>query len=526
MPTELLPPAPPAAPSPAPNALTPFPPTPAPAAAPTELLPPTAEPEEGAAPPRSGIVAGIGALFRRHPRAWLAGGIAAAFALLGTGSLLGGAAYGAATAAEPTVVSDALTVDPRTAPGELLDPAALPTCSITPLTAGAGLGTLRGTVIDATTGATIWSREGATGSRPNHLVRLATGIAALSVLGGDARISTTVNDGSLPGSIVLTARGDATLSAMPPGTDSVYSGAPKLADLAQQTIAAYNAAHPGVPIETLVLDTSYWSADPRPQGWPSNTLDSGQASLITPLQVDGDRGDPTRLSSPRGDDPIGDAASDFVAALRAADPGGVVGADVAITSGSALGSAPVLGTVQSRPVSTLVDQMLDLGDNTLAEMLGRLVAIQSGFDGSSASVGKALVSALAVAGVPTTGMTLVDASGLSSDDVMPTDAIAGLLAVIRTGEAPRDQVRDALGVAGQSGSLADRGAGTVLSGNLHGAASSLNNGSSIAGYLTAADGTELVVAFAAHDAVDDSTAGSLDALVAGVATCGSNLAQV
>ena len=112
---------------------------------------------------------------------------------------------------------------------------------------------------------------------------------------------------------------------MPAGTESVYAGAPKLSSLAASVISKYNAAHPGVPITSIILDASYWNpSDKWDASWKRSEQTIGYHSEVTALQVDGDRSDPTKQTSPRTKDPITRAGKLFLAALQAADTGGVV----------------------------------------------------------------------------------------------------------------------------------------------------------------------------------------------------------
>ncbi len=217
---------------------------------------------------------------------------------------------------------------------------------------------------------------------------------------------------------MLVGRGDPTLSQ---GGASVYSGAPQLSDLAAQTVANYDARHPvDVPITNVVLDASYWNpADKWDPSWKRSEQTIGYHSEVTALMVDGDRANPAKATSPRSTDPIGRAGAAFVGALAAADTGDVVGS-LTTTSGSALAGAALLGEVKSQPVSTLIAQMLPQSDNTLAEMLARIVSKESGFNGSAASLQQAIPSALSSGyGVDISTMVIRDGSGLSRSQRSP-----------------------------------------------------------------------------------------------------------
>src|SRR5690606_37603977 len=250
---------------------------------------------------------GLLAAIRRHPTAWIASASTVVFLLLGTGAVFTGVAVASNTAPTPTATPT--PEPPRPVPDVEQIASRLRTCSVAPLAADSRLMSFAGQVVRADTGEVLFDRGGTTPARTASVLKLLTAAAALEVLGADFRISTRVVDGSTPGSIVLVGRGDATLSALPPGAQSVYRDAPKLDDLAQQVISR---SSPEEPITTIVLDASYWSlADKWDPRWARSEQTIGYRSEVTALQVDGDRADPTRLPSPRSTDPITRAGQAF-----------------------------------------------------------------------------------------------------------------------------------------------------------------------------------------------------------------------
>jgi D-alanyl-D-alanine carboxypeptidase/D-alanyl-D-alanine-endopeptidase (penicillin-binding protein 4) len=356
-----------------------------------------------------------------------------------------------------------------------------------------------------------------------------TASAAVLELGADYQLSTTVVTGSQPGSIVLVGHGDATLSAMPPGTESIYTGAPKLSTLAASTLAKFSQAKPGEQITSLVLDASYWStSDKWDPTWKRSEQTIGYHSEVTALQVDGDRADPTRLTSPRSTDPIGRAGKAFLQALRDADGSNIVADDVKITTGTAAGGTK-LAEVKSQPVRVLIKQMLLNSDNTLAEMLARVVSKSEGLGGSAASLQQAIPSALFPDDPETASQVKIkDGSGLSDKNGVPAPVMARFLIRVESGTDNLDLVRDALPVAGKSGTLASRftGDNAVLRGNLTAKTGWIDTAYTLAGFLTAKDGTKLTFAFfAVGDGIKDSAKEALDTLATGVYKCGSNLAN-
>ena len=113
------------------------------------------------------------------------------------------------------------------------------------------------------------------------------------------------------------------------------------------------------------------------------------------------------------------------------------------------GSAPEItddntsGVVYSAPVRELVDYMLTMSDNSLAEVLGHLVAAERGlvpdFDGSARGVYESLVEQ----GFSTTGVTISDTAGLSVDNRVTGLLLTGGAHPRRLLQRLRDRIRPA-----------------------------------------------------------------------------------
>lgn len=469
---------------------------------------------------------GIMALVRKHPTRWLIGALAVAFLLLGTGAVFAGVAYGST---RPSADPSASEVAQRPQPGTMPTPAALRTCSITALAQDPRLMSVFGSVRVAETDELLLDINGQTPARTGSVLKVLTAAAAVFQLGADYQISTTVVSGTTPGTIVLVGHGDATLSATPPGVESVYAGAPKLSTLAAAVIAAYDSQFPGQEITNLVLDASYWNAaDKWDPTWKRSEQTIGYHSEVTALQVDGDRADPTKSTSPRSTDPIGRAGAAFLQALRDADTGDIVADDVGITTGIA-SSGNVLGEVKSQPLRILLPQMLLNSDNTLAEMLARIVSKESGLGGSAASLQQAIPSLLWPED-PTTARTVTvkDGSGLSDANAVPADVMSEFMRRVASGGENLDIVRDALPVAGKSGSLASRFAAPneIARGHVVAKTGWIDTAYTLSGFVDAADGTRLTFAFyAVGDGIQDDAKVALDTLTTAVYGCGNNLAS-
>jgi D-alanyl-D-alanine carboxypeptidase/D-alanyl-D-alanine-endopeptidase (penicillin-binding protein 4) len=428
----------------------------------------------------------------------------------------------------PAATPEEEQVPPRPQPSAASTPAQLRTCSVADLASDPRLMKLGASVLVAETGEQLYGKRATGVMRTGSVLKVLTASAAIETLGADYQITTKVVSGSVAGSIVLVGHGDPTLSAMPPGTESVYTGAPKLSTLAAEVIAKYSSDHPGEPITQIVLDASYWSpTDKWDSTWQRSEQTIGYHSEVTALQVDGDRADPTKQTSPRTTDPIKRAGTLFLAALRDADTGGVVDDNVSLTNGVAAGGS-TLGEVKSQPLRVLIKQMLLNSDNTLAEMIARIVSKESGLGGSAASLQQAIPSAI-WSGDPTTASTVKirDGSGLSDKNGVPPQIMADFMRRVAAGTDNLDIVRDALPVAGKSGTLASRftGDNAVARGHVTAKTGWIITAYTMSGFIDAKDGTRLTFAFyAIGDNIQPDAKEALDTLVTGVYKCGDNLA--
>ncbi len=448
------------------------------------------------------------------------------FALLGTGAIFAGVAFGSTGstgAAAQVSAPKATTPAPRPTPTPVDTATSLRTCSIAAQAAAAGLGTFGGTVINTATGEVLFDRNGSTGVAPASVMKLLTSTTALTDLGADYRFKTTVYAGTTPGSIILVGGGDPTLSAVGSG-GSVYRGAPTLADLAGQVKTAWQALNPSKPITSVILDASMWStADSWDPSVPMTERTQGYQPYITALMVDGDRANPGSQNSPRSTDPVARAGAAFVSAL------GLPGS-TPVTTGTAISGSKQLGQVQSQPLSSLIAYMLPISDNTLAEMMARVSSKTSGRDGSAASLTATYASALAGYGIDSTGLAVRDGSGESNIDAVPPRLVAKLMVQVlaNAGGKNLDTIYNALPVSGKTGTLAGRftGANAVARGAVNAKTGSIATAYALSGIVHSADGTALSFAFFAEGRLSASSSmAALDTITTGVFTCGNNLSN-
>ena len=473
--------------------------------------------------PRSGIRA----VFTRYRRAWLIAAGALVFVLLGSGAVFAGTQTGAAEPAAAFVAPSPAamprptpTIDPvRPVPAEATAASRLRTCSVAALAADARLADFQAQVVNANTGEVLFDRGGTTSSRTASVMKVLTSAAALNVLGSDYRATTRVVKGAEPGQVVLVGGGDLTLSRLPTGQEPFYTGAAHLDDLATQTRVAWAADPTNPPITSLVLDASYFSGPDWDEGWARTELGLGAMPEITALMVDGDRDDPTRSTSARSEDPIARAGQAFADAL---------GGGLSISQATAPAGTVQLGAVQSAPVSTLIQQSLIVSDNTIAEMLARLVAIENNAGNSFSALQQGIVGGLAAYGIDTTGMIIKDGSGLSPHNAVAPAYLTALFLKVNAREGNLGVLFDGLPIAGgPRGSLSysDRfsGENSAADGAVFAKTGWIDTGYTLAGVIRAADGTPLTFAIYAIGNVSSNAKIAIDTLTTGFFHCGDNL---
>ncbi|MEI5583426.1 D-alanyl-D-alanine carboxypeptidase [Agromyces sp. CCNWLW213] len=477
-----------------------------------------------ASPPSAGPPGGIRALIARH-RALAAAAAFVAVTLVGGGAVALGAALGDPAAVPAATPSPAARPTPTATPTPVAAPTSEPparvrTCSVAGLAADPRLANLQAQVMNAATGEVLYDRGGLTPSRTASVMKVVTAAAALAVFSPDDRFATRVVRGAEPGSVVLVGGGDVTLSRTPSGDETVYPGAAHLDELARQVREAWTADPSNPPLTKLVLDSSLFGGETWHASWDPAERELGFMPHMTALMVDGDRADPDADVSARGTDPVGRAGEAFAAEL-----GGVA----VIERGVAPSGAAELGRVWSPTVAQLIDKSLIVSDNTVAEMLARLVAIELGTGGDFAAIDPAVRQALAGYGIARGGIRVIDGSGLSPDNAVPPAYLTRLFAKVDAREGELGVILDGLPVSGQRGSLsyADRFAGenAVAHGAVLAKTGWITTGYTLSGIIRAQDGTTLTFAIYALGDVTAAAKQAIDTLATGFYRCGDELAD-
>jgi D-alanyl-D-alanine carboxypeptidase len=381
----------------------------------------------------------------------------------------------------------------------------------------AALGTFNGIVIDPATGNKLWDQRATTPITPASTAKILTSAAALLKMDRGTQFATRVVAGNEPGSVVLVGGGDPTVSSLPAGKNSVYPGAAHLDDLVAQVKAS------GTKVTTVYFDTSRYAGDGLAQGWLPGDVQGGYITPIVPMMMDGDRRNPTEVDTPRTNTPARNIAAELAKRLGASlapKPEAVATPD-----------ARVLGEIRSAPLAELIDNYLQISDNVLAETVARELAKSVGEEPSFAGVTRTTLKVLQDNGFDTTGVKLIDGSGLSTVDVVTPTLLGSILAVAAAPDGGKNpltaKLRPLLGglpVAGGSGTLEGRfgpsAPGAGGRGWVRAKTGTLSGVNSLAGVVLDADGRVLVFSMMTSGTDAAGARPALDAVAATLRGCG------
>lgn len=369
-------------------------------------------------------------------------------------------------------------------------------------------------ITDALTGEVLASSTAATPRVPASIQKLFTAAAALSTLDPDTVLTTTATQ-SAPGRLTLVGAGDMMLAAGA-GDPAAVNGRAGLDDLAAQ-VAETLSLTGGTTVQLAVDDTLFTGSATGP--WADDIPGLGFAAPVAAVAVDTGRLGEGEYA-PRTDDPAMAAARTFAAALG--EHGITVEGEP--TRGASGADDVVLGSVDSAPLGQVVEYFLHSSDNTITEVVARLVAIEAGLPASFGGATQAVVQQLDQLGVDTDGLVLADASGLGDGSRASATTLSELLTVMTSRSHPELRtVMTGMPVAALDGTLHDRFVQTDAAGLVRAKTGSLPGVTSLAGNLLTDDGRELLFVVMADQAPGPGQWGAraaIDSFVAGLTDCG------
>jgi len=321
----------------------------------------------------------------------------------------------------------------------------------------------------AVDGVDIGSQAAALAVIPASNIKIVVAAVALDLLGAEHRYTTAVvasvapENGVINGDLVLVGGGDPLLtSAWYPASNlerrPVFNET-SLDLLADQVVASGVIEVRG----SLLGDGTRYDDEYFAPGWGAGVagLDAGpyDALLVNDARVLGEE--------QRAADPSAGAAREFARLLR--ERGVVIGGEIG--SGTAPAGSVKVTSVDSAPLTGVVEELLTNSDNNTAELIVKELGLEGAGRGTREAGLSVMAERLASWGVDLTGVVLADGSGLSLDN----RATCTLLLEVLQRSGSDDTIGKGLAVAAESGTLIDEFVESAASGRLLGKTGTLNN---------------------------------------------------
>jgi len=308
---------------------------------------------------------------------------------------------------------------------------------------------------------------------PASNMKLITASAALEVLGPDYVFTTKivgVSEGNqIVGDLWLVGGGDPVLSTVGyPATESYPTLHPtNIGALIDALVAAGITEITG----SIVGDESRYDTErfTPSLGLGVRTTEVGPLGAL--LLNDG-----VVLASPiKPDQPALSAAQEF---LRLLNERGIVVRGVAKV-GTASVDLPVVASINSAPLSAIVEEMLTNSDNNTAELILKEIGLQKLSAGTRLAGAQVVQTTLQEMGFAIDGLVIVDGSGLDRGN----RATCALFTSLLERDGGFGVLGNGLAIAGQTGTLRDLLADTTASDRLHAKTGTLTGAKALTGYV-------------------------------------------
>ena len=338
-------------------------------------------------------------------------------------------------------------------------------------------------ILNPLTEDTVYSANHIVSMIPASNTKLFTTAAALSIMGGDFTLTTSlftsdknINDGTIDGDLYLKGYGNSVFTK-----EDLESMVDELKTKGVKKVTG-----------RIIGDDTYFDNIYTRDDWITNEVSNVRLPAISALVVDRNR----KITRGRRrsyiiniDDPPLYAASLLHSKL--------IESGIEVLSGAEKGVTPETAYLISEKGITLrelIKRINKESDNFLAECLFKTIgAVASGKQGNSFYSTQAILSFISDNGIYSDGTSVVDGSGISRYDQVTVCAIAGVLEKMYFDIANFDDFYNSLSIAGVDGTLEERMRGTPAENNFHGKTGTLNGVSSIAGYLSCGNGDDLIV---------------------------------
>lgn len=356
-------------------------------------------------------------------------------------------------------------------------------------------------VVNPERGDTVYEHNPALLMVPASNMKIITASVALTQLGPDFRYSTTfathgtLANGVLNGDLVVTGRGDPTLS------DHMRGNARAAMDTLADSIVA-RGIH-------SITGTIYSGADNFPgpavgEGWDWEDLNTPDGAGVDELLFN-EGMSRVVMHLPNGDSTVKIAPAtvptrDYLRQLQLALERRGVSVGLGVSDSIVARDGVALDTifvVHSVTLAQMLPYFLKPSQNQMGEALMRTIGLERTGVGTADSGIAVARRQLTAWGIPRDGYQLHDGSGMARADLISPETIVRILDRMRTG--PNFGIfYDALPIAGVDGTIAHRMIGTPAAGNVHAKTGSLHWVRSLSGYVTDADGERLLFSILAN----------------------------
>lgn len=358
---------------------------------------------------------------------------------------------------------------------------------------------LHAIVVDAITGAEVYSRGAEDSIVPASTLKILTSMAALDQLGPDHTFTTSAAWDPEAQELELVGGGDSLLG-IGASNPKEAKGRAGLQDLADDVVKSMQENELGgsgtIPVKVNVSRYPDASVLDKRE---TEMVATGQVGYIRPLALYG-----ARVSDEKGAqrvmDPAVHAGDEFAKALSKAAEDAGWDAEFeyqGLAEDAVPESAEVMGEIESATVAEQVKFGMLVSDNQVMETLGREMAVHAGKPPTKKAAALQLEAEMKRQGLADDALTLADASGLSDKNLISSRQLVQLIE--RADQTPTmESVFEGMPRNGETGTLKHRIGGGHYQGKVQAKTGTLAITSAMTGKTTTADGREVYFSITAQ----------------------------
>lgn len=359
-------------------------------------------------------------------------------------------------------------------------------------------------------GRIIYSKNADDSLAPASTLKLATALAAMDILGPDARFTTRFvadknpKNGVIDGDLYVVGGGDPLFATAGYKTvfddpdqfyEDLFALATTLSDAGIREITG------GIVGDESRYDTVRWVPS-----WPTRYQVGGTVAPLSALVVnDGSTGYSDTPNDATTNRKAGDSALLFAQTLRTV----LTSRGIKVGGTASTGRAPAEGrevaSFDSVPMVEVLSEMLTNSDNTTAELVTKEIGLAATGQGTTTAGVEAIKDSLRAQGFDLQGLVMLDGSGLDTGDRLSCSLA---IALLKAAVADQD-LAGSLPVGGRTGTLRKRMLASASTGRVRAKTGTLNSVNALTGFAETPPGNRLTFALI-HNGNDIRTTGVAD----------------